>query len=80
MPEDSLNLQPGEYILYQDQEIREEDAITFVAPGMVGKVLSVHPKEEMRQAVSEMVEIPINKGALVEFENGMQIVLSPGMK
>ena len=44
---------------------------TFVAPGMVGKVLSLHPKEEMRQAVEEMLDQPMAKRALVEFENGM---------
>ena len=58
MTEDSLDLWPGDYILYQDEEIREEDGVTFVAPGMVGKVLSVHPKEEMRQAVEEAAGIP----------------------
>ena len=57
-----------------------EDTIAFPAPGMVGKVLSVHPKEEMRKAVSEMVGVPIPRRALVEFENDVQILLSPGMK
>ena len=80
MAQDSLDLQPGGYILYQDEEIREENTVTFVAPGMVGEVLSIHPKEEMRQAVEEMAGIPMDRRALVQFENGLQILLSPGMK
>ena len=44
MAQDSLGLQLGDYILYQDEEIREEDGLPFVAPGMVGKVLSAHPR------------------------------------
>ena len=80
MPDDSLDLEPGDYILYQDDEIREEGGTTLVAPGMVGKVLPVHPREEMRQAVSEMAGIPTVRRALIEFENGMQILLSPGMQ
>ena len=59
--------------------IREEDGITFVAPGMVGKVLSVHPKEEVRRAVEQMLGQPMGRRALVEFENGRQLFLSPGM-
>lgn len=72
MPEDSLDLQPGDYILYQDEEIREEDGVTFVAPGIVGKVLSIHSREEMRGAVQEMLDQSIPRRALVEFENGIQ--------
>ena len=78
--EATLDLEPGDYILYQDEKIREESGITFVGPGMVGKVLSIHPGEEMRQAVEEMAGIPMARRALVEFENGMQILLSRGMK
>ena len=43
-------------------------------------MLSLHPKEEMRQAVSAMAGIPIDKHAVAEFENGMQILLSPGLQ
>ncbi len=47
---------------------------------MVGRVLSVHPKKEMQKAASEMVGDPITKRALVEFENGMRILIDAGMK
>ena len=35
MAQHPLDLQPDDYILYQDEEIREEDRVTFVAPGTV---------------------------------------------
>ena len=31
MAQHPLDLQPDDYILYQDEEIREEDRVTFVA-------------------------------------------------
>ena len=73
-----LNLQVGDWIIWQDEEIKAEGRVTFVAPGMVGKVLSLHPNTEMQEAVSEMVGEPINKRALVEFENGMRILIDVG--
>ena len=78
--ETSLDLQPGDWIIWQDEEIKAEGTVTFVAPGMVGKVLSRYPKESMREAVSEMVGHPIGKRVLVEFENGMRILMDPEMK
>jgi len=75
-----LNLQPGDWIIWQDEEIKTEGTVTFVAPGMVGKVLSLHPNTEMQEAVSEMVGEPMNKRALVEFETGMKMLIGAGMK
>lgn len=59
--EDLLDLQLGDWIIWQDEEIKAEGAVTFVAPGMVGKVLSLHPKREIQEAVSEMIGHPIDK-------------------
>jgi len=78
--EASLDLQPGDWIIWKDEEIKAEGTVTFVAPGMVGKVLSRHPEESMHKAVSEMVGHPIDKRVLVEFENGMRILIDAEMK
>ncbi len=79
--EASLDLQPGDWIIRKDEEIKAEGTVTFVAPGMVGKVLSSrHPRESMREAVSEMIGHPIYKRVLVEFENGMRILIDAEMK
>ena len=78
--EDLLDLQPGDWIIWKDEEIKAEGTVTFIAPGMVGKVLSRHPKESMREAVSEMVGYPIDKRVLIEFENGMRILIDAEMK
>ena len=67
--EDILDLQPGDWIIRQDEEIKPaEGGFTFVTPGMVGKVLSMHPDEDLRQSVCELVGQPIPLRALVEFE------------
>ncbi len=43
---------------------------------MVGKVLSLHPKESVQKAVSEIVGHPISQRTL----NGMRIPVNAGMK
>ncbi|MDA2934689.1 hypothetical protein MYX82_10155 [Acidobacteria bacterium AH-259-D05] len=42
---DTPDPQPGNYIIWQDEEIRSSRQ-EFVSPGMVGKVISVRPPED----------------------------------
>ena len=39
---ESLNLQVGDFIIWQDEAIEVEGHPAFVAPGMRGEVLSLH--------------------------------------
>ena len=71
---------PGEgtvpvVVLNPDGQLhRVDDAFTYVPASLIADVVPVWI------TVSEMAGTPMARHALVEFENGMQILLSPGMK
>ncbi len=71
LAEDSLDLQVGDQIIWQDAEIKSEDGSAAVSPGMRGKVLS------HLYVVSGKV-IPAR--ALVQFESGASLLVDKSMK
>jgi len=62
---ESLNLEVGDFIIWQDDVIEVEGRPALVAPGMKGKVLSLH--DGFHLDVAEVAPIPPK--AMVQFEN-----------
>ena len=73
---ESLNLQVGDFIIWQDEAIEVEGQPAVVTPGMKGEVLSLHDGFHLDVAEVE----PIPPKAIVEFENGMALVVDQRMK
>jgi len=73
---DSLNLQVGDQIIWQDAEIKSEDGFAIVSLGMKGKVISLH--EGAHLDVIEGGTMPAR--ALVEFESGERLLVDQRMK
>ncbi len=65
---ESLNLNVGDFIIWQDEAIETQDGPTFVSPGMKGKVISLHDGFHLDVVRGE----PIPPKAIVQFENGMR--------
>ncbi len=74
--EDSLNLQVGDWIIWQSAEIKSEDGFAIVSPGMKGQVISLDDGFHM-DLVQEGSVLP---KALVRFENGISLLVDPKMK
>jgi len=72
----SLDLQVGDQIIWQDAEIKSEDGFAIVSLGMKGKVISLHDGAHLD--VIEGGHIPAR--ALVEFESGMSLLVNNSMK
>ena len=74
--EDSLNLQVGDQIIWQGEEIKSDDGPAVVSHGMKGKVVSLH----------EGAHLHVNGGsstpakALVQFESGASLLVDKRMK
>ena len=62
---ETLNLQVGDFIIWQDEAIEVEGQPAVVTPGMKGKVLSLHDGFHLDVAQVE----PIPPKAIVQFEN-----------
>ncbi len=62
---ESLNLQVGDWIIWQDEAIEVEGQPAVVEPGMKGKVLSLH--DGFHLDVAQVAPIPPK--AIVQFEN-----------
>ncbi len=71
-----LNLQVGDFIIWQGEAIEVEGQPAVVAPGMKGKVLSLH--DGFHLDVVQGDAIPPK--AIVEFENGMRLMVDERMK
>ena len=71
---ETLNLKVGDTIIWQDEAIEMEGQP--VAPGMKGKVLSLHDGFHLDVAEVE----PIPPKAIVQFENGMRLMVDERMK
>ncbi len=69
--EDSLNLQIGDQIIWQDAEIKSEDGSAIVSPGMKGQVISLH--DGFHMDLSQ--EGPVPPKALVRFESGISLLV-----
>ncbi len=74
--EASMDLQPGDWIIWQDAEIKVEDGPAIVSPGMKCKVISLHDGAHLD--VIEGGAIPARP--LVQFESGMSLLVDNSMK
>ena len=68
---ESLNLQIGDQIIWQGEEIKEEDGPAIVSPGMKGKVISLHDGFHMDLVQGGSVPPKV----LVRFENGLSLLV-----
>ncbi len=73
---ESLGLQVGDFIIWQDEAVEAEGRPALVAPGMKGKVLSLHDGFHLDVADVE----PIPPKAIVQFESGMRLMVDERMK
>ncbi len=69
-----INLKVGDFIIWQDEAIELEGQP--VAPGMRGKVLSLHDGFHLDVAQVK----PIPPRARVQFESGMRLMVDERMK
>ena len=78
-----LDLQMGDYIVWKGENVRVENGAgretLFVSAEMVGKVVMTRKNPLARQLNDEGIPIGASSWALVEFENGMRIVIYPNM-
>jgi len=68
---DSLNLQVGNQIIWQDAEIKSGDGPTIGSPGMKGQVISLHDCFQMDLVQGGTVP----PEALVQFESGESLLV-----
>ena len=73
---ETLNLQVGDFIIWQDEAIEVEGQPVVVTPGMRGEVLSLHDGFHLDVAQVE----PTPPKAIVQFESGMALVVDERMK
>jgi hypothetical protein len=73
---ETLGLKVGDFIIWQDEAIEVEGQPAVVAPGMTAKVLSLHDGFHLDVAQVE----PIPPKAVVQFENGMRLMVDERMK
>ena len=73
---ESLNLQVGDFIIWQDEAIEVEGQPAVVTPGMKGEVLSLHDGFHLDVIQGEAIP----PKAIVQFENGMALVVDQRMK
>ena len=71
LAEYSLNLQVGDQIIWQGEEIKSENGLALVSRGMKGKVLSLHDGAHLD--VVRGGSIPVR--AFVEFESGASLLV-----
>ena len=68
---ETLGLQVGDWIIWRDEAIETEGGPALVSPGMKGKVISLHDGFHMNLIQGGSVP----PKALVEFENGMRLMV-----
>ncbi len=73
---ETLNLQVGDTIIWKDEAVEVEGQPALRAPGMKGKVLSLH--NGFHLDIAEVAPIPPR--AMVQFENGMRLMVDARMK
>ncbi len=72
---ETLGLEVGDCIIWKDEAIEVAGQPALVAPGMKGKVLSLH--DGFHLDVAEVAPIPPR--AMVQFENGMRLMVDERM-
>ncbi len=65
------NLQVGDWIIWQGEEIKVDDGSTLVSQGMKGQVISLHDGFHMDLVQGGSVP----PKALVQFENGVSLLV-----
>ncbi len=73
---ESLGLQVGDWIIWQDEAIELEGQPALVAPGMRGEVISLHDGFHLDVAEVE----PIPPRARVRFDSGMALMVDERMQ
>jgi len=73
---ETLGLQVGDTIIWQDDAIEVQGQPGLVAPGMKGKVISLH--DGFHLDVAEVKPIPPR--ARVQFKSGMSLMVDARMK
>ncbi len=73
---ETLGLKVGDIIIWQGDAIEVEGQPAVVAPGMRGKVISLHDGFHL-----DVVQVkPIPPKAVVQFENGMRLMVDERVK
>ncbi len=73
---ETLGIQVGDIIIWQGETIELEGQPAVVTPGMKGKVLSLHDGFHL-----DVVQVgPILPKAIVQFENGMRLMVDKRLK
>ena len=73
---ESLGLQVGDWIIWQDEAIEMEGKPAVVTPSMKGEVLSLH--DGFHLDVAEVKPIPPK--AIVQFESGLRLMVDERMR
>ncbi len=73
---ETLNLEVGDFIIWQDEAVEVEGQPAVVTPGMKGEVLSLH--DGFHLDVIQGGSVPPK--AIVEFENGMRLMVDERMR
>ncbi len=73
---ETLGLKVGDFIIWQDEAIEVEGQPAVVTVGMRGEVLSLH--DGFHLDVAEVA--PISPRAMVQFENGMRLMVDERMR
>ncbi len=76
LAEYSLNLQVGDWIIWQGEEIKSEGGPAVVSLGMEGQVVSLHDGFQIDLVQRGSVPTKV----LVEFESGMSLLVDKRMK
>ncbi len=71
-----INLQVGDFIIWQDEAIELEGQPALVAPGMRGEVISLHDGFHLDVAQVK----PIPPKAIVQFDSGMRLMVDERMR
>ena len=73
---ETLNLEVGDFIIWQEEAVEVEGQPAVVTPGMKGEVISLHDGFHL-----DVVQVePIPPTAIVQFENGMRLMVDERMK
>ena len=73
---ESLNLQVGDFIIWQGEAIELEGQPAVVTPSMKGKVISLHDGFHLDVVQGK----PIPPKAIVQFESGMRLMVDERMR
>ena len=72
---ETLGLEVGDIIVWQDEAVKVEGQPAVLTPGMRGKVISLHDGFHL-----DVIQVePIPPRAIVQFENGMRLMVDERM-